>query len=299
MTTFFLVRLLTALLTIFGVALAVFLLLHLIPGDPVEIMLGDMAPAADREALRHALHLDLPITTQIQEYFSGLLRLDMGKSLFEHKPVAVLLAERIPATLELASAGLILAIILAVPLGVFAAKYKDKALDTTAMGFSLLGASIPSFWLGPILIMVFSLWLGWTPVGGHNDGVYSLILPALTLGTSLTAILARMIRSSLLEVMSEDFIRTARAKGLRENVVLIKHGLSNALLPVLTLLGLQLGGLLGGAVITETVFDWPGLGSLLVLSIQRRDIPVAQGLNVTVKIQLKLHQKLSVTQLVI
>lgn len=273
---YLMLRLLTAIPTALGIALTVFLLLHLIPGDPVEIMLGDAAPAADRAALRHALNLDLPFTTQILNYFTRLIHFDLGESLFMRRPVFDLLIERLPATLELAIAALITAIILALPLGILAAQYKNRPLDTLAMGYSLLGTSIPSFWLGPVLIMVFSLWLGLTPVGGRN-GLISLILPALTLGTGLTAILARMLRSSLLETLSEDYIRTAKAKGMSTQQILLKHALPNAWLPVLTLLGLQLGSLLGGAVITETVFDWPGIGSLLVLSIQRRDIPVVQG----------------------
>lgn len=276
MNRYLLIRLLSAVPAILGVALTVFLLLHLIPGDPVEIMLGDMAPAADREALRRALRLDLPLWKQIIDYFGRLAYFDFGESLFTRRPVIDLLIERLPATLELALAALMLAVILALPLGILAARHKDKVLDTTAMSFSLLGSSIPSFWLGPMLIMLFSLWLGLTPVGGRS-GMISLILPAVTLGTALAAILARMVRSSLLEVLSEDFIRTAKAKGLSETRILLHHALNNAWLPVLTLLGLQLGSLLGGAVITETVFDWPGLGSLLILSIQRRDIPVVQG----------------------
>jgi ABC-type dipeptide/oligopeptide/nickel transport system permease component len=276
MLSFVAVRLLAALPVVLGVALLVFLLLHLVPGDPVELMLGDTAPAADRVALRHALRLDLPLQEQLVGYFRGLLHLDLGQSLFTRRPVARMLAERFPATLELALAGLGLALALALPLGVTAARCKDRPADTGAMAFSLLGASIPNFCLGPLLILVVSLWLGWTPVSGRQ-GAGSLVLPALTLGTALAAVLARMVRSSLLEVLSEDHVRTARAKGLGEAAVLLRHGLGNALLPVLTLLGLQLGGLLGGAVITETVFDWPGLGSLLVESIQRRDFPVVQG----------------------
>jgi ABC-type dipeptide/oligopeptide/nickel transport system permease component len=276
MIHFLATRLLGALPALLGVTLMVFLLLHLTPGDPVELMLGDSAPAADRQALRHALRLDRPLSMQFLIYFDGLLHLDLGESLFARRPVVEILKQRLPATLELALAALILAMVLALPLGVMAAQYKNRLPDTVAMGLSLFGASIPSFWLGPMLILFFSLWLGWTPVGGR-DGVASLILPAFTLSTGLAAILARMIRSGLLEVLSEDFIRTARAKGLGRQAVLWHHALHNAWLPVLTLLGLQLGGLLGGAVITETVFDWPGLGSLLVESIQRRDFPVVQG----------------------
>ena len=168
------------------------------------------------------------------------------------------------------------AILLALPLGVMAALRRDGPWDSGAMGFSLLGVSIPNFWMGPMLILVFSLWLGWTPVSGRS-GFASLILPAITLGTAMSAILARMVRSSLLEVLGEDFVRTARAKGLPESVVVWRHALRNAWLPVITLLGLQLGALLGGAVITETVFAWPGIGSLVVEAIQRRDYPVVQG----------------------
>ena len=283
MNRYLLLRLLSAIPAILGVALTVFLLLHLIPGDPVEMMLGDIAPAADRQALRHALRLDRPLGEQMLDYFGRLPYLDFGESLFTRRPVIELIAERLPATLELAVAALILAITLALPLGILAAQYKDRTLDTVAMSFSLLGSSIPSFWLGPMLIMFFSLWLGLTPVGGRS-GTLSLVLPALTLGTALAAILARMVRSSLLEVLSEDFIRTAKAKGVSNILILLKHALSNAWLPVLTLLGLQLGSLLGGAVITETVFDWPGLGSLLILSIQRRDIPVVQGCVLTISL---------------
>lgn len=269
-------RLLSTLATVAGVICLVFLMIHLIPGDPVEHMLGDSARPADRAALRHALGLDAPLRQQFFEYVAGLGSLDLGRSLVTDRPVADMLAERLPATLELAAAALGLAIALAAPLGVAAARHPGTWRDTSAMGFSLLGVSIPNFWLGPMLILVFSLWLGWTPVSGR-DGIGSLALPALTLGTSLAAVLSRMVRSSLLEVLGEDYIRTARAKGLAEPRVVWRHGLRNALLPVVTLLGLQLGALLGGAVITETVFSWPGIGSLLVDAIQSRDYPLVQG----------------------
>ncbi len=269
-------RLLSAVPVVLGVALLVFLLLHLTPGDPVELMLGDSARPADRQALRHALGLDKPVATQLLDYFTGLARLDLGDSLFSRRPVAELLAERLPATLQLALAALTFALCTALPLGLLAARHKGRAADTGAMAFSLIGISIPNFWLGPLLILCFSLWLGLTPVSGSN-GLDSLILPTLTLGTALAAVLARMVRSSLLEVMGEDFIRTARAKGLSEGSLLWRHALRNAWLPVLTLAGLQLGNLLGGAVITETVFDWPGLGSLLIDAIRKRDYPVVQG----------------------
>ena len=269
-------RLGAAALVVLGVCTLVFLLIHLVPGDPVEAMLGEGARPADRAALTAALGLDRPLGEQYLSYLARLSRLDLGQSFVYQRPVADLLAERLPATLTLAAVALGLALLLAVPLGVLAACRRGLALDGAAMGFSLLGSSIPNFWLGPLLILVFSLWLGWTPVSGR-EGPASLILPALTLGTSLAAILARMVRSSVLEVLGEDYIRTARAKGLSPAAVLWGHALRNAWLPVLTLVGLQLGGLLGGAVITETVFAWPGVGSLLVEAIQGRDYPVVQG----------------------
>jgi peptide/nickel transport system permease protein len=269
-------RLMSSLVTLAGVVSLVFLMIHLIPGDPVERMLGDSARPADRAVLRQALGLDAPLWQQFTDYAAGLGTLDLGRSLVTDRPVAEMLAERLPATIELAAAALGLAVVLAVPLGVIAARHRGTWRDTSAMGFSLLGVSIPNFWLGPMLILVFSLWLGWTPVSGR-DGVASLMLPALTLATSLAAVLSRMVRSSLLEALGEDYVRTARAKGLAERRVVWRHGLRNALLPVVTMLGLQLGALLGGAVITETVFSWPGIGSLLVDAIQSRDYPLVQG----------------------
>jgi len=269
-------RLGAALVVALGVCTLVFLLIHLVPGDPVEAMLGESAQPADRAALRASLGLDRPLAEQYRRYISGLLRLDLGRSFQDQRPVSEILGERLPATLKLATAALLLALLLAVPLGVFAARRRGSPVDAGAMAFSLIGVSMPNFWLGPLLILVFSLWLGWTPVSGSDDPA-SLVLPAVTLGTALAAILARMVRASVLEVLGEDYIRTARAKGLSEPAVLWRHALRNAWLPVLTLIGMQLGGLLGGAVITETVFAWPGVGSLLVEAIQARDFPVVQG----------------------
>ncbi len=248
----------------------------MVPGDPVEVMLGESARPADREALRTALGLDQPLLSQLMSYLKGLLHFDLGQSLHSKQPIADLLMQRLPATLELTGAALLIAVIIALPLGVIAALYQGKIQDSGAMLFSLIGISIPNFWLGPMLILLFSLWLGWTPVSGR-EAPGSLILPAITLGTALAAILARMVRSTLLEVLHEDFIRTAQAKGLAPGSVIWRHALSNAWLPIITLLGLQLGALLGGAVITEAIFDWPGLGSLLIESIQKRDYPVVQG----------------------
>jgi peptide/nickel transport system permease protein len=269
-------RLSSALLVIFGVVCMVFMLIHLVPGDPVEVMLGESAQSADRVALRASLGLDLPLYQQLINYLKDLASLDLGISLHSQRPIADILVERVPATLELAVYSLLFAMLIAVPLGITAALKKDSLADFGAMGFSMLGVSIPNFWMGPILILIFSLWLGITPVSGRS-GATSVILPTITLGTALAAILARMVRSSLLEVLNEDFVRTARAKGLQESSVIWRHAMRNAWLPVITLLGLQLGALLGGAVITETVFSWPGIGSLLVESIQKRDYPVVQG----------------------
>ncbi|MFZ5621097.1 MAG: nickel ABC transporter permease [Pseudomonadota bacterium] len=261
---------------VLGVAVLVFLLIHLIPGDPVDVMLGESAQPADRAALRHALGLDQPVLTQLLNYLQRVFTLDLGQSLHSQRPITALLAERIPATAELAVVALGITLLLAVPLGLVAAAHRDTLWDQGAMTFSLLGVSIPNFWMGPLLILVFALWLGWFPVSGR-EGAGAVVLPALTLGTSLAAILARMIRSSVLEVLGEDYIRTAYAKGLSRRRVLLRHALPNALLPVITVLGLQLGTLLAGAVITETVFSWPGIGLLTIEAIQSRDYPVVQA----------------------
>jgi peptide/nickel transport system permease protein len=276
MAAFLISRLTTALIVVFGVITLVFLLIHLVPGDPVEVMLGENAQAADKQALRAALGLDQPLWQQWTHYLGQLARGDLGESLSARKPISTILAQRLPATLELALAGLLVAIVIALPLGSIAALRKDTPWDHGAMGFSLLGVSVPNFAMGPLLILIFAVWLQWLPVSGREASL-SLVLPALTLGTALAAILARMIRSALLEVLNEDYIRTARAKGLRESAVVLKHALRNAALPVITILGLQLGTLLGGAVITETVFAWPGIGQLMVEAIQSRDYPLVQA----------------------
>jgi len=276
MPAYLLARLFSAVWVTFGVVSLVFFMIHWVPGDPVDVMLGESGAAADREALRHALGLDQSLWLQWGQFLRGVPVGDLGQSLYFQEGVSTLLAQRFGATAELAAAAFVIALVIAVPTGIIAAARRGSAWDTGAMGFSLLGVSIPNFWLGPLLVLVFSLGLGWFPVSGRGAPL-SLVLPAITLGTALAAVLSRMIRSSLLEVMSEDFIRTARAKGLSPYQVWVRHGLRNAWLPVLTVLGMQLGALLGGAVITETVFNWPGVGSLLVESIQRRDYPVVQG----------------------
>ncbi len=269
-------RIFSAFIGLFGVITLVFFLIHLIPGDPVEVMLGESAQRADREALRTALGLDLPIHQQYANYLSRLMRLDLGNSLFSERPIFDILSERIPLTVYLSLAAIIVALLLALPLGILAATKRGSMFDYGAMGAALIGISIPNFWMGPLLILGGSLWLGWFPVSG-SQGWNAVVLPSLTLGTAMAAILARMIRSSLLEVLNEDFLLTAHAKGLTYPQVVFVHGLPNSLLPVLNLLGLQLGSLLGGAVITETVFGWPGLGSLLIEAIHQRDYPVVQA----------------------
>jgi len=276
MLSFLFARLLSTFTVVLGVVTLVFLLIHLVPGDPVQAMLGETATPTDLEALRNALGLDKPLWTQWWLYITNLLQADLGNSLYSKEPIIDILLERFPATLELAIAGLFVAVLLALPLGSLAALRKDTIYDNSAMMFSLLGVSIPNFWLGPMLILLFSLTLGWLPVSGR-EGNLSLILPALTLGTALAAILARMVRSTLLEVLNEDYIRTARAKGLTESAIVIHHALRNASLPIITILGLQLGTLLGGAVITEIIFAWPGIGQLTIESIERRDYPLVQA----------------------
>jgi peptide/nickel transport system permease protein len=274
--SFLAARLASAIVVVLGVACLVFLLIHLVPGDPVEVMLGESARAGDREALRQALGLDKPLPSQLFGYLESLLRLDPGESLYSKRPITEILAERLPATALLAVVALLVAVAIAFPMGVLAALRQNTRWDFGAMGIAMVGVSIPNFVMGPLLILLFSFTLGWFPVSGMQ-GPASIVLPALTLGTALAAILSRMVRAALLEVLNEDYVRTARAKGLSEFRVITRHALRNATLPILTLLGLQLGTLLGGAVITEMVFAWPGIGQLTVEAIQRRDYPLLQA----------------------
>lgn len=270
------IRVLQAVPTLLGVATLVFFLLHLVPGDPVDALLGETAMPADREALRQALHLDQPILHQYGSYLSGLIDGDWGTSLIDQRPVLERIMERLPATAELALVSLLLALLIALPLGYWAARHAGKLQDVLAMSFSLSGVSIPNFWLGPMLMLLFAVGLGWLPVSGM-DQPGSIILPAITLGTALAAVLSRMARSSWLEAMSMDATRTARAFGVSERVIWWRHAARLAAVPVITMFALQLGAVLGGAVITETVFDWPGLGLLTIEAIQRRDYPLVQG----------------------
>lgn len=261
---------------LFVVSTIVFFLIHLIPGDPVDFILGEQALAVDREALRHELRLDLPLREQYPSFMKGLATGNWGKSLLDERAVLQHLREHYLATVELAAAALFVSLALAIPIGIFAALKKYSLYDSGAMFFSLLAISMPNFWLGPLMILLFSIQLGWLPVAGR-EGLMSLILPSCTLGAAMAAILSRMTRASMLEVLGKEYLLTARAKGLPERKVVWKHALKNALNPVITIVGLQLGALLAGAIVTEKIFNWPGLGSLLIDSIQRRDYPVVQG----------------------
>lgn len=261
---------------IFGVLLLTFLLVHLVPGDPVEVMLGESANAADRAQLSADLGLDQSLLVQFGRYLNKLAHGDLGISIHSKKPISDLLAERLPATAKLALLALSFAIFIGLPLGILAALNVKKWPDKLANLLSLTISAMPHFCMGPMLMMLFALWLGLLPVSGMET-TSSIILPAMTLGFGLAAILTRMTRASMLEVLHEDFIRTARAKGLNEPTVILRHALRAALLPIITVLGLQLGSLLAGAVITETVFAWDGIGRLLVESIEKRDYPVTQA----------------------
>lgn len=259
-----------------AVATLTFALIHLVPGDPVVAMLGESAAPADIEGMRHELGLDRPLLVQYLGFLAGLSRADLGQSISFHAPVAGLIAERFPATLELAAAGLGVALLIAFPLGLIAGARPGGAADFATMGFAILGISIPHLYLGPLLMILFSLKLGWLPLTGRG-GVAHLMLPAFTLGTAMAAILARMLRQSLISVRAADYIRTARSKGLGEGAALLRHGLRNALTPVVTVMGLQAGALLTGSIIAEIIFAWPGLGRLMIAAINSRDYPLVQG----------------------
>lgn len=269
-------RILLLVPVVFGVLTFVFLMIHLVPGDPVELMLGETALQADKETLRKELRLDEPIAVQYLHYLGGLIRGDFGRSLHTNRPVLTSILERFPATIELALAALLIATLIALPLGIIAALRQHSLVDNGAMLFALLGVSIPNFWLGPLLIIFFSLKLGWFPVSGRGSLLH-LVLPAITLGTGMSAILARMTRSTFLEVLGKEYITVARAKGIRGLSVVLKHALRNALIPIITIIGLQLGALLSGAIITETIFSWPGIGRLTIQAINTRDYPLVQG----------------------
>lgn len=254
----------------------VFLLIHIVPGDPVEQMLGEGASATDLATLRHQYGLDRPLSEQYFHYWRGVLHGDLGHSLRLNDSVTHLVLQRYPYTLELTLASLIFALLLAIPAGIVAALNRGRTRDNVVGVVSLFGLSFPSFALGPIAILLVSIKLGWLPVSGAGTPDH-LILPALTMGSALAAILTRMVRTAMLEELGQDYIRTARAKGLSERTVLYRHALRNAMIPIITLIGLQFGALLAGAIVTETIFAWPGLGRLTVSAISNRDYALVQG----------------------
>jgi len=273
---YFLTRILYTLPVIWLVVSLVFLLIHLVPGDPIQQMLGEGAPAADLQAARHAYGLDLPLGQQYLNYWKGVLQGNLGVSLRYNQSVSRLLRQRYPYTLQLTLAALLVAIVLSVPAGVHSARRRNDWDDRFISVVSLWGLSFPNFALGPILILLFSIKFGWLPVSGSGTFA-NLVLPAITMGSALAAILTRMVRTSMLEELSHDYIRTARAKGVSETRVVYHHALRNAMIPVITVLGLQFGALLAGAIVTEKIFSWPGVGRLTVDAISNRDYYVVQG----------------------
>jgi len=269
-------RLLFAVPALWLIVTMVFLLAHVVPGDPVEQMLGEGARAEDLQQLRHALGLDVPIATQYARYLRGVVRGDLGDSFRFREPVTRIVLDHYPATLELALVALLISAAIGIPAGLLAAERRSTGADRAISVFTLLGLSIPNFALGPVLILVFSVTFGWLPVSGRG-GPPHLVLPAITLGAALAAILTRMVRTSVIEELSSDYVRTARAKGLSPAAVLFRHAFRNALIPILTILGLQFGTLLAGTIVTETIFSWPGIGRLTVQAIGARDYPLLQG----------------------
>ena len=279
-------RFVTAIPVLWLIVTVVFLLIHIVPGDPISQMLGEGASASDISGLRHAYGLDLPLQTQYVHYWRGLFHADLGQSLRLHDTVIHLILQRLPYTLALAISAMLLALLLAIPAGVWSATHRNHWPDRVLGVVSLTGLSFPNFALGPILILFFSIDLGWLPVSGAGSTPKTflphLILPTTTLALSMAAIITRMVRASMLEELSQDYIRTARAKGLSETKVVFFHALRNALIPVLTVVGLQFGSLLAGAIVTETIFGWPGIGRLTLSAISNRDYALVQGCILTI-----------------
>jgi len=269
-------RLLYTLPVVWLVVSLVFLLIHLVPGDPVAQMLGEGATPTDLDTLRHQYALDLPLGQQYLRYWQGVLHGDLGHSLRLNDSVTHLIVQRYPYTLELTLAALVIALLAAIPAGILAALDRGKWRDNTVGVVSLFGLSFPAFAMGPIAILLVSIKLGWLPVSGAGSPAH-LVLPAITMGSGLAAILTRMVRTAMLEELGQDYIRTARAKGLPERTVLYRHALRNALIPIVTLVGLQFGALLAGAIVTETIFSWPGVGRLTITAISNRDYALVQG----------------------
>ncbi len=269
-------RLLLVIPVLWAVVTLVFLLLHLVPGDPVLAFLGETATPEQVAEMRHRFGLDRPLLEQYANYWKQVLRGDLGVTFVDRRPVAEKILSRYPATLQLAVAALLVAVLIAIPLGVTAARHHGGIRDAVASVMALLGIALPNFALGPLLILLFSVKLGLLPPSGFGDPAH-LILPALTLGAALAAILTRLVRTSVLEELHQDYVKTARAKGLNERTVLYRHVLRNSLIPVVTIVGLQFGVLLGGAIITERIFNWPGIGTLTIEAIAARDYPLVQG----------------------
>ena len=276
MPAFLLRRLLLAIPTLAGVLVVVFLLLYVAPGDPVQEMVGERADAETIARLRRELRLDDPIHVQFGHYAGGVLRGDLGTSYITGRPILRDIAERFPKTLLLAATAMVLAAIVGITIGVVSARWPGGWLDRFSLGAAYLGISFPVYWVGLLLILLFAVTLRWLPPSGYGRAQY-LVLPALALGSRSIAFLARVTRSSMLEVLGSDFVRTARAKGLIERAVVVRHALRNALIPVITVLGLEFGYYLTGSILTETIFSWPGLGRYVVNAISRRDLPAIQG----------------------
>ena len=259
-----------------GVATLVFSLIHLVPGDPVQAMLGESASPQDIETMRTRLGLDRPLIVQYGAFLKGIASGDLGTSLRTNRAVVSDIAERMPATFELAAAAMLAAILIALPLGIVAAVKKGTRVDHAATTLALVGISMPTFWLGPLLAIIFSVYLGWLPVSGRGT-LANIVLPAITLGAPLAAVLARITRASVLEELRELYVLAARARGVSRARAVLRHAFRNSLIPIVTVLGLQFGAVLTGAVITETIFAWPGVGRLLIQSINFRDYPEVQG----------------------
>jgi peptide/nickel transport system permease protein len=279
MTTYIIRRLLLVIPILLGVATIVFALMFIVPGDPARMLMGQHGDEKTLANLRHELGLDRPVYVQYARYIGRLVRGDLGVSYRQKRPVAEIIRDRFPATAKLATASMILAVLIGVFTGILAAIYRNTVWDWLVMIFSLSGISMPVFWLGMMLVLVFASGLGWLPVGGYGrtGDLRHLLLPALSLAAVSVGYIARMMRSSMLEVIGKDYIRTARAKGLSRRAVVLRHALRNAFIPVITVIGIDFAALLGGAVATETVFAWPGLGRAVVDAIRMRDLPVVEG----------------------
>jgi peptide/nickel transport system permease protein len=309
MATYIVRRLLHTLLVMLGVLLITFLLIHLIPGDPAQVMLGNDATPSEIVRLRGLLGLDQPLPVQFLRYVQHVLQGNFGDSIFQHEKVGKLILERMPATIELTVAAMLIAVFVGVVTGVVSSTRPYSVFDLFSTLIALAGVAMPVFWLGMLLILLFALRLNWLPSFGRGnlgvvaatlqliqtgngaalvDSLRHLVLPAVALGALSTAVISRLTRSSMLEVLGQDYVRTARAKGLHEAGVILRHALRNALIPVVTVMGLQVGALLGGAVITETIFAWPGLGRLLISAISQRDYPLVQGLVFVIALMVSL-----------